>query len=314
MKKLISSLLIIALTLSFFAFPASAQTTLTLSNRSLTLGAGERVRVRATTNSDSDVRWTSSDRDVVTVNRNGGITAVAEGEAVVRATVDGVRQNISITVRRAPTRLRADDVTLSIGDTVRIPLRIASGTASRTRKYEIADTGIATVASNGRVTGVRAGTTTVTVTLFNDVSATATITVQAPSGGAVTPNPNADDFEREVLRLINEERAKEGLPALVWNATLATAARAHSIDMSTGRFMSHTGSDGSTLRMRVERLGFMDWSRVGENVAYGQRTPQAVVSAWMNSPGHRRNIMSDFTMLGVGFDNNYWTQKFARGW
>jgi len=136
--------------------------------------------------------------------------------------------------------------------------------------------------------------------------------------GGYTPNA----FETKVLELTNIERANNGLPALTWNNTLASAARDHSKDMMQSNTLSHTGSDGSTLRQRVERTGISNWSSLAENVAAGQATPEAVVTSWMNSSGHRANILNaNLTHLGVGFVERpegatatyktYWTQKFC---
>ena len=119
------------------------------------------------------------------------------------------------------------------------------------------------------------------------------------------------DFERRVFELVNIERANYGLAPLIWHDGLANAARAHSTDMRTNNFMSHTGFDGSSVGDRLARAGISHrgWA---ENVAMGQRTPEAVMTAWMNSPGHRSNILhASQTHLGVGFDGYLWTQKFA---
>jgi len=126
------------------------------------------------------------------------------------------------------------------------------------------------------------------------------------------------EFERQVFELTNIERAHYGLTPLIWDAALARVARDHAIDMRDNNMRGHIGSDGSTVRERVERAGIAarGWS---ENMAYGQQTPQAVVAAWMNSPGHRANILrAESTHLGVGFiEGNansdfsiYWAQKF----
>jgi hypothetical protein len=125
-------------------------------------------------------------------------------------------------------------------------------------------------------------------------------------------------FERRVLELTNEERARYSLSPLAHYDTLAALARAHSTDMAIHDNMSHTGSDGRVLRQRIDDAG-ISWWRIAENVAAGQRTPEAVVTAWMNSPGHRANILqADLTHLGVGLHRlegtrfvYYWTQKFA---
>jgi uncharacterized protein YkwD len=138
--------------------------------------------------------------------------------------------------------------------------------------------------------------------------------VQAPAPAAFSPY----EFERRVLELTNEERGRYNLPPLAHHETLTYLARAHSIDMAVHENMSHTGSDGRNMRSRIEDAG-ISWSRIAENVAAGQRTPEAVVEAWMNSPGHRANILDPtLTHLGVGLHRlegvrfvYYWTQKFA---
>ena len=81
------------------------------------------------------------------------------------------------------------------------------------------------------------------------------------------------------------------------------------------RRMSHTGSDGSTMVQRIDRVGF-PWRSVAENVAYGYASAAAVMTGWMNSSGHRRNILSSNTHIGVGLAYGsdglpYWTQVFA---
>ena len=131
------------------------------------------------------------------------------------------------------------------------------------------------------------------------------------------------EFELSVLGLTNLERASYGLPPLVWHETLASIAREHSADMQNNNFIGHIGSDGSTLGERVERGGITNWIHVSENVARGQLTPGEVVKAWMNSPGHRANILyENSTHLGVGLVewpegssadiSTSWTQKFLR--
>ena len=129
-----------------------------------------------------------------------------------------------------------------------------------------------------------------------------------------TPIPDSDrEFELEVLRLTNAERAKAGLPPLSWDDRLAAAARKYSTDMRENKFFSHTNQEGLGPADRMRREGFHATS-YGENIARGQQTPQDVVNAWMDSPGHRSNILhAGFTHIGVGFDEYYWTQKFGGG-
>jgi len=113
-------------------------------------------------------------------------------------------------------------------------------------------------------------------------------------------------FEMRVFELTNIERAKHGFPALIWHDNLAAASRALSEDimrnnLGTHTGSGHTGSDDSTARQRIERAGVTNGRYWSENISYGRRTPEAVVDGWMNSPGHRANILnSSPTHLGVG--------------
>lgn len=124
-------------------------------------------------------------------------------------------------------------------------------------------------------------------------------------------------YETEVARLTNLERTKRGLPALTINWQLSRVARYKSQDMINKNYFSHTSPTyGSPFKM-MESFG-LKFSAAGENIAYGQRTPQAVVTAWMNSPGHRANILSTaYTHIGVGAAKKadgtlYWTQMFMK--
>ena len=125
-----------------------------------------------------------------------------------------------------------------------------------------------------------------------------------------------------VLELTNEERTKVGLEPLKLNAKLTKAADNHSDSMAEDDFFSHTGTDGSSVGDRVANNGY-EYSTVGENIAAGQTTAEAVVQAWMDSPGHRANILNaNYTEIGIGYEflendtgtvnyNHYWTQVFG---
>ena len=134
--------------------------------------------------------------------------------------------------------------------------------------------------------------------------------------GQVLTIPQLDasvrSFEQEVIRLVNEQRVKNGLNPLTENWELSRVARYKSQDMVDNRYFSHTSPTyGSPFQM-IRDFG-ISFRRAGENIAYGQRTPQAVVNAWMNSSGHRANILNaSYTQIGVGYvaDGNYWTQMF----
>jgi len=134
--------------------------------------------------------------------------------------------------------------------------------------------------------------------------------------------PNIDDvkaLEEEVIKLVNAERAKRGLGALKSNWQLSRVARYKSQDMVDKGYFSHTSPTyGSPFKM-MESFG-LKFSAAGENIAYGQRTPQEVMNAWMNSAGHRSNILNpSYTEIGVGLAKtkngvSYWTQMFIKSY
>ena len=121
---------------------------------------------------------------------------------------------------------------------------------------------------------------------------------------------DSDAFEKEVLDLVNIERSNHGLGLLIWDDKLASVARAHSADMARRNFFDHTSPDGATPVERLNNAGIV-YRFYGENCAMGPRTPKKAVDGWMNSPGHRANILNaKHTHLGVGFHKYYWTQVF----
>ncbi len=120
------------------------------------------------------------------------------------------------------------------------------------------------------------------------------------------------NYEKEVVRLVNKERSSRGLSALTMDWQLSRVARYKSQDMHDKRYFSHTSPTyGSPFDM-ISAFG-LSYRSAGENIAKGQRSPQEVVNAWMNSSGHRANILNaSFTKIGVGYvaNGNYWTQMF----
>jgi uncharacterized YkwD family protein len=116
----------------------------------------------------------------------------------------------------------------------------------------------------------------------------------------------------QVIDLTNAERKKNGLPALKADASLSKVAQTKSNDMQAKHYFSHTSPTyGSPFDM-MRDFG-VTYSSAGENIAMGQTTAQQVVTAWMNSEGHRKNILSpNYTNIGVGFtsNGNYWSQMF----
>jgi len=153
-----------------------------------------------------------------------------------------------------------------------------------------------------------------------------------PPGDTPPPDdpPPADDpqmsaaelaFAMEVLDLVNQERTDQGLGTLTWDDDLTTVAYLHSVDMDVRDFWDngypHVDPDGNGLVDRLDAAG-ITYSLAGENIAIGYTTPEAVMDGWMNSPGHKANILNaGFTQLGIGlhvgdWPHNYWTQVFLK--
>lgn len=147
-------------------------------------------------------------------------------------------------------------------------------------------------------------------------SSTSSGTAARPANApAVQLSPDqATVFENQVVTLINAQRTAHGCPALRSDARLQLAAIGHSVDMRTRSYFAHDTPDGVTPWTRVEAQGYSDPS--AENIAMGQATPQAVVDAWMNSAGHRANILNcSSKAVGVGVQfgpgGPWWTQDFG---
>lgn len=126
---------------------------------------------------------------------------------------------------------------------------------------------------------------------------------------------NIKSIENQVIQLTNQQRAKYGLPALKADWQLSRVARYKANDMRDKNYFSHTSPTYGSPFTMIKNFG-ITYRSAGENIAAGQTTPQAVVQSWMNSSGHRANILKqDFTHIGVGYSKggsygHYWVQMF----
>lgn len=140
--------------------------------------------------------------------------------------------------------------------------------------------------------------------------------MSSPQAVQSRSKPSTTSIRNSVLRLVNYQRQKRGKQPLSLDLRLTKAAQYHSDDMAKRRKMSHVGSDGSSFGLRIKRTGYR-YRAAAENVARGQNSSRAVIIAWMNSSGHRQNILSSkYTEIGIGIAYGprgpYWTQVFAR--
>ena len=127
-----------------------------------------------------------------------------------------------------------------------------------------------------------------------------------------TKDAAATSYEQEVVRLVNEIRRNNGLKELTHDWQLSRVARYKSQDMKDNKYFAHNSPVYGTPFQMMKSFG-ITYKTAGENIAKGQATPQVVVNAWMNSSGHRANILNpSYTHIGVGYvaGGNYWTQMF----
>ena len=122
----------------------------------------------------------------------------------------------------------------------------------------------------------------------------------------------AEEYEKEVILLVNQEREKRGLSPLTTNDAIMAAAHARLKELDIEP--SHTRPNGSSYYTILPEYGISPYAPGGENLAFGYLTPRDVVGGWMNSPGHRANILKEgITIIGVAYNptNHYWVQIFS---
>jgi uncharacterized YkwD family protein/spore coat assembly protein SafA len=127
---------------------------------------------------------------------------------------------------------------------------------------------------------------------------------------ATASSANTSTFASQVFSIVNKERTKAGLKPLTSDSALSAMAMDKAKDMYTNNYFDHTSPTyGSPFNM-MKSYGIR-YSYAGENIAMGQRTPQEVMTAWMNSPGHRKNILSpNFKKIGIAYYKGEWVQEF----
>ncbi|MEU1232049.1 sigma-70 family RNA polymerase sigma factor [Streptomyces sp. NPDC005828] len=145
-------------------------------------------------------------------------------------------------------------------------------------------------------------------------TASATAPAPRPTSTSSDSGSGSGSTAQQVISLVNSERAKAGCGPLTENSLLTKAAQGHSDDMAARNFFDHTNPDGDGPGERITAAGYA-WSSYGENIAKGQTTAAQVMESWMNSPGHRANILNcGFKEIGIGIHTSggpYWTQAFG---
>ncbi|WP_326635761.1 CAP domain-containing protein [Nonomuraea fuscirosea] len=213
-------------------------------------------------------------------------------------------------------RVRGTVARTGCADQARLRVRIKVSAAGPDRVVKSGSK----VIGNGRITAnVRCGSTPRRYYMVALDSQGRTNTSRAPAlaCGRAASNSRSSGFasaaETAVVTLTNQARARNGCRPLTHDAKLHRAAERHSADMARNNYFSHESRDGRTFDRRIKAEGFA-FRLAGENIAKGQPSAATVVRAWLDSPGHRANIMNcSFTHIGVGHAGQgpTWTQDFA---
>lgn len=276
---------------------AEAKAKPVLNKKKVSLAVGGKVTLKLK-NWKKRVTWSSSRKSVATVSGKGVVKAKNKGTAKITAKAGGKKYVCRVNVTKIPKRPAETTGTA------------ATSMPVATRKPTLAPTRTPVVIPTRKPTVVPTRTPVVTPTPVPPAGTTA-----GPSAKPVQSPGNEADYAEQVLELVNAARAEEGLSPLVLDPAICAAATVRAEEI-IGTF-SHTRPNGTSCFTVLDESG-ISYMAAGENIAAGQSTPEAVMTAWMNSPGHRANILSDsFRKLGVGFVKSesgykyYWTQLFT---
>ena len=198
--------------------------------------------------------------------------------------------------------LNKSSANLIVGQSLSLKATASPTGASTKFSWTSSDKRVVTVDSNGKVKAVGKGIANVTVRTSNGKTA-CTFTVQTQQ----------EAFADEVLKLVNAERAKVGVPKLRINANLGKAANKRAVELYTK--FSHTRPNNSQWYTVLKEYG-VSYSVSAENIAYNYDTPKEVVAGWMKSSGHKKNMLNPkYTKIGIGYyqkgDRVYWVQLFT---
>ena len=317
MKKTlkIMMILVLAVMMSFaVATPAQAAAktvalkSIAISNKTLTMNKGTTKTLTVTLNPtnttvNKTVTWTSSNASVASVTKAGKITAKAPGTATITAKVDTKTVSCKVTVKAPITSLKlsAATATIQVGKTTGLTVSFAPAntTDPLVVTWTSSNTKVATV-KNGTITGKGAGTATITAKMGN-VTATCKVTVKAVA-------PKFVDAKACYTTLATyRKNAKVG--AVKVDATLEKVAQTRAKELVT--LYSHKRPNGESGLTLIKGNVYK-----GENIAMGQKTCAAVMSAWFNSASHKANMLGkNYTKVGVaGYEVNgqiYWVMVFS---
>jgi len=287
----------------------AAVDTIVLGAAEITIHSGERVAIVAEVlpedAADKELLFTSEDESIATVTGDGTVIAVGQGTTTISVTSGEIEETVTVNVIAAVTAINVttDQRAYQVGDEGRLFIRIVPEGAPDPQLTVTLSGNEIRLTGEDTFLAIAPGDVTITVTSANGVVGSETISVI-----------NLNDFAEEVFRLTNIEREIENLSPFTSTEPLRRAALLRAEEIT--EYFSHTRPDGRDCFTAFTESG-VDYLTAGENLAAGHRTPSDVVRGWMNSPGHRENIVNPaFGRMGVGIVMDetgriYWTQAFT---
>lgn len=281
-----------------------AASTVKLNKTKLVLDKGKTYQLKVS-GTKKKVTWKSSKKSVATVSSSGKVTAKKTGKAVITAKVGKSTCRCNLTVESP--KISKKSAAVYVNKTITLKMN------NTTRKvtWSSKDKTIATVTGKGVVKGKKAGATTITAKVGSK-KYTCKVTVKKQTS-------TADKEKAAVLKLINQERQKKGLSALKMDNTLNAAADARAKEIV--KSFSHTRPNGTSCFTILDEAKYkVSYTMAGENIAAGYSSADAVMTGWMNSDGHRANILnSGYDKVGIGYYYSssqpyryYWVQIFIK--
>ena len=323
MKKILSVVMVLIMALSLMTVSASAASSPKLNASSVNVPIGYAVTLKVSGNKE-DVKWSAGDSSVADVRSSEGntakISAKETGETYVYAKTDGQTLKCKITVKQSFITASEETLEMDKGSSKDITITVKG---SKDIVLTRSDKSVCSVAWGKwegdsiklTVKGSAAGICDIKVYAKGYSKSTAeviTVKVTDPDSSNNSNNSKSSSMTDEVIELVNKERQKAGKSALISDDTLNEIAQMRAEEI-TKKF-SHTRPDGTSCFTAFEDAGIVNVYSA-ENIAAGQKNANEVMKSWMNSSGHKKNILnSDYTKIGVGCVKSggkyYWVQVF----
>lgn len=317
LTKIMCMVLSLIMVISVFSINASAASNPKLSKSSMTMLVGGEKTLKVTGTSKT-VTWSSTNKSVCTVTKQGKVKAAGTGTAKICATVGNKKLYCKVTVVKsyissvsAKTINQGERKTFSLKS---YNVKAVNAYSTNNKAVKVVSSSVSGGKVKITVDAVSGGTAYINITDKNNKSASASVKITVKKSGSSTAADNSDtsssNYAEQVLELVNKERADAGVPALSLDDKLCEAAQVRAKEV--GESFSHARPDGSSCFTVFDSYG-ISFSGAGENIAYGSTTSKGVMNQWMNSPGHRANILKkDYKKIGVGYDpsTQSWVQLF----